>query len=277
MSERKPISSASPVLYRMSVLLRRTIRRLGWYFGSEDYALSRCSESLPEKAVEHRSILMRKLRGTDRELQKNKVASLKVAVSAIDGILIEPGQTFSFWRLVGKPTARRGYLPGLQLSFGEMVAMTGGGLCQLSNLLHWMVLHTPMEVTERHRHSFDPFPDYRRTVPFGTGATVFYNYLDFMFRNGSPRTFQVRAWVGSDHLRGEIRSEGPLEGVYTVEERHHRFVREGNKVFRENQLWRIVTDPATSRVLKEELLMENHVEVRYDVSGIPGLEVEEGG
>ncbi|MFO8182551.1 MAG: VanW family protein [Candidatus Aegiribacteria sp.] len=277
MSARKPISSASPLLYRMSVLMRRTVRRLGWRFGSEDYALSRSSESLPEKVVEHRSILMRKLRGTDRELQRNKAVSLKLAASAIDGVLIEPGQTFSFWRLVGKPAARRGYLPGLQLSFGEMVAMAGGGLCQFSNLLHWMVLHTPMEVTERHRHSCDPFPDDRRTVPFGTGATVFYNYLDFMFRNGSPRTFQVRTWVDSDHLRGEIRSDGPLEGVYNVEERRHRFVREGDRVFRENQLWRIVTDPATSRVLKEELLMENHAEVRYDVSGIPGLEVEEGG
>ena len=277
MSQRKPISSANPILYRMSVLVRRTLRRIKWHLGSEDYALARSSDSLPELVVEHRSILMRKLRGTDQELQSNKVESLKVAAGAVDGVIIEPGRTFSFWRLVGKPKPSRGFLPGLQLSFGNMVAMTGGGLCQFSNLLHWMVLHTPMEVTERHRHSYDPFPDYRRTVPFGTGATVFYNYLDLMFTNRSRRTFQIRAWVDDEHLRGEVRSDEPLAGVYSIEERGHRFVRTGGKVFRENQLWRILTDRETSRVLGEELLMENHAEVRYDVSGIPGLEVEEGG
>jgi len=277
MSERRPLSSASPLLYRLSVSMRRTLRRMKWYLGSEDYALARSSEPLPEPVVEHRSILMRKLQGTDQELQRNKVSSLKVAAEAIDGVLIKPGQTFSFWRLVGNPKPSRGFLPGLQLSFGSMVAMTGGGLCQFSNLLHWMVLHTPMEVTERHRHSYDPFPDYRRTVPFGTGATVFYNYLDFMFRNDTQRTFQLRARVDTDHLRGEIRSDSPLEGLYSVEERGHRFVRMGDKVFRENRLWRIVTDTETSRVLREDLLMENHAEVRYDVTGIPGIEVEEGG
>jgi vancomycin resistance protein VanW len=183
---------------------------------------------------------------------------------------------FSFWRLVGRPTPGRGFLPGLQISFGEMVAMTGGGLCQFSNLLHWMVLHTPMEVTERHRHSYDPFPDYRRTVPFGTGATVFYNYLDLMFRNGTQRTFQVRSWLDEEYLHGEIRSDAPLKGEYSIEERGHRFVREGGTIYRENQLWRILTDPVTSEVMCEELLMRNHAEVRYDVSGIPGIEVEEG-
>lgn len=47
----------------------------------------------------------------------------------------------------------------MQLSRGEVVRGVGGGLCQLANLLYWMSLHTPLEIAERHQHSFDPFPD----------------------------------------------------------------------------------------------------------------------
>ena len=144
-----------------------------WLLSRDKFALQKSSEILPETIVTHRSILMRKLQGSDQYLQRNKITSLKTASSYLDGIIIGPGEVFSFWKLIGNPLAKRNYLPGLQLSFGELVSMVGGGLCQLSNLLHWMVLHTPMEVVERHRHDFDPFPDYRRTVPFGTGATAF--------------------------------------------------------------------------------------------------------
>jgi vancomycin resistance protein VanW len=275
MGARKPVSSAGPVLYRISVASRRLLRWIAWFFGRSRYALDRSDAVLPEMIVAHRSILLRKLQGTDQTLQRNKVQSLRIAASRINGVLIRPGEVFSFWRLVGRPTASRGFPPGLQLSFGKMVAMTGGGLCQFSNLLHWMVLHTPMEVTERHRHSYDPFPDYRRTVPFGTGATVFYNYLDLMFKNGTDRVFQVISWVDGEYLQGEIRSDAPLPEIYSVEERGHRFVREGDTIFRENQLWRISAHRATLEVVSEELLMENHAEVRYDVDGIQGIEVEE--
>lgn len=263
------------MIYRTSVFLRRQHRRFRWYLGCEKYALTKSENTLPETVVAHRSILMRKLAGTDQALQMNKIASLKTAASLIDSIVINPGEVFSFWRLVGRPTEKRGFLPGLQLSFGELVSMVGGGLCQFSNLLHWMVLQTPMEVTERHRHSFDPFPDYRRTVPFGTGATVFYNYLDFMFKNNTPWRFQLKTWVDEDNLQGEIRSEEVLPSAFTVEERNHRFIRINGTVYRENELWQIETDPVTSEIISEELFMKNHAEVRYDVSKIPAIEVIE--
>jgi len=273
MSGRKPLSSFSPVVYRTSVFLRRQRRRLRWYLGREKYALSRSEDTLPVTVVSHSSILMRKLAGSDQTLQRNKIASLKTAVSLIDGVTINPGEVFSFWRLVGRPVERRGFPPGLQLSFGDLVSMAGGGLCQFSNLLHWMVLQTPMEITERHRHSFDPFPDYRRTVPFGTGATVFYNYLDFMFKNSTPWRFQLKTWVDVDNLQGEIRCGKTLPCRFSVEERNHRFVRENGTIYRENELWRIEINMKTSEIIAEELLMKNHAEVRYDVSKIPGIKV----
>jgi len=273
--ERKPLSSRSPLLYRASVLLRRQFRRLKWYLGREKYALDKSDDVLSEPIAVHNSILMRKLEGTDQELQRNKITSLRTAASSIDGVVIHPGEVFSFWRIVGKPVGRKGFLPGLQLSFGKLVSMPGGGLCQFSNLLYWMVLQTPMEVTERHRHNFDPFPDYRRTVPFGTGATVFYNYLDLQFRNSTPYRFQVKTRVGEEYLHGEIRCDRQLSSKFSVEEKNHRFVRSCGVVYRENELWRTETDLMTDEIVSNVLLMKNRSEVRYDVSDIPGIEVIE--
>lgn len=272
---KKPLSSIHPVIERCSVFLRRFKRRMKWYFEGVPCSLNLSEDILPVSVMNHQSLLLRKLEGTNQTLQRNKVDSLRKACKSMDGVLIYPGETFSFWKLVGHPTESRGFPQGLQLSFGKLVSRTGGGLCQLSNLLHWMILHTPLTVTERHRHDFDPFPDYRRTVPFGTGATVFYNYLDFMFRNDTEYVFQVRTWLDDMYLHGEIRADRKLPFYRTIQERNHRFVRIRGEVYRENELWRIITDSENSMEISEELLIRNQLKVQYDTSAVPGIEVIE--
>lgn len=93
---------------------------------------------------------------SDLALQHNKVINLKLAVAAIDGLIIAPGEHFSFCCLVGRPTRKRGYVEGMELSFGEARRGIGGGICQLSNLIHRMAIHSPLFVVERSNHSFDP-------------------------------------------------------------------------------------------------------------------------
>jgi vancomycin resistance protein VanW len=70
----------------------------------------------------------------------------------------------------------------MELYFGEARLGIGGGLCQIANLLKWLAIHSPLTVTERHHHSFEPFLDDRRVLPFGSGATIFYNYGDFQVK-----------------------------------------------------------------------------------------------
>lgn len=77
------------------------------------------------------------------------------------------------------------------------------GLCQLSNLIFWMTLHTPLEVIERHRHGYDVFLDSNRTQSFGSGATCFYPYGDLMIRNPTGEPFQLRLQVGEEYLERE--------------------------------------------------------------------------
>ena len=92
--------------------------------------------------------------------------NLSLAAPLVNGILIRPGETFSFWCLVGRTSARRGFREGLTISSGETSKGIGGGMCQFTNLIHWMVLHSELTITEWHHHDgVDLFPDFGRVIP----------------------------------------------------------------------------------------------------------------
>lgn len=238
-------------------------RRLLW-LTRRDFAKERREEDLPCVQFRHETPLLRQLQGLEMELQYNKITNLHLAAARIDGLLLRPGETFSYWRCIGAPTARRGYLPGMVLRNGKVEAATGGGLCQLSNLIYWMTLHTPLTVTERHHHGYDVFPDANRTQPFGSGATCFYPYGDLMIRNDTDRPFQLRVWVGETHLHGEWRAAEPPRERYEIVEKGHRMQGEYWGGFtRHNELWRRVLDE-NGGLLREEYVTENHVHMLYE-------------
>ena len=84
------------------------------------------------------------------QYQYNKITNLRLAAARLDGVVLRPGETFSYWRLIGRPSRRKGYLDGIVLFCGTFRPGVGGGLCQLT-------------VVERYRHSYDVFPDCGRT------------------------------------------------------------------------------------------------------------------
>lgn len=242
---------------------RRGARRLDDRLHGTRFATERSSVDLPVVLVRHASLLRRRLGDTDPALQEAKIVNLRCAIPAFDGLVIAPGETCSFWERVGRPTEERGFVRGLVLSRGAVSTGLGGGLCQLSNLLYWMALHSPLTVTEQHRHSFDPFPDDGRTLPFGSGATVVWSLVDLRLHNGTDRTFQLRVRLGDQHLIGAIRSDRPWPVAYHVVEHGHRFVWDGDQVFRENELHRLSVDRRTGERLGEELITRNRALVLY--------------
>ena len=262
---RRRLSELHPILYRTRIGQKRLFRRLKDISSLTAFAIEKTESDLPFTCKKHQSLLRRRLGNSDPQLQENKIANLKIACPAIDRLLIRPGETFSFWRLVGEATADKGYCEGMQLSRGEVVRGVGGGLCQLANLLYWMALHTPLEIAERHHHSFDPFPDENRVLPFGSGAGVFYNYVDLRFFNPTDVTFEIKLWITDSHLKGAIMSDIELPCSYHVFEKNHRFIRQNERNFRQNEIWRSLTDRRTGNKLGEELLVENFSEVKYDL------------
>jgi vancomycin resistance protein VanW len=151
----------------------------------------------------------------DRLLNAGKIQNLRCALRGLDGIEVESGRTLSFWRQVGQPTRRRGYVAGRELREGCMIATIGGGLCQLSNALYDAGLKAGLEIVERHAHT--------RIVPgsraaAGRDATVFWNYLDLRMR--APRPFRIEARLTADDLELTIRGYGaeaetPVPDLFT--------------------------------------------------------------
>ncbi|MEO5927162.1 MAG: VanW family protein [Patescibacteria group bacterium] len=259
-------STEHPVLYRASVARHRLRRYATWAFSRPAKTRPTTETSLPYRVAKHKSVLLRKLGSADMRLQHNKITNLTLASQKINRVQIRPGETFSIWRLVGKPTAQKGYVTGLLLSDGEVKEGIGGGLCQMANLLYWMALHTPLTIVERNHHSFDAFPDSGRVLPFGSGATLFYNYMDLQFRNDTAATFEIRVWLDDEFLQGEIRSSALPPETYSIIERDHRFIfdeRDGHN-YRENKIFRETRVRATGVVLKDELVCANHSRMKYE-------------
>lgn len=257
----KPITRGR---WAAGVCYYRWKRRTEWLFGRKKYARERQSGKLPHVHFRHRTILLRPLKDVEMWMQENKVTNLRLAAGRLDGIVIRPGETFSYWRLIGKPTRRKGYLDGMLLSHGRVTAGVGGGLCQLSNLLYWMTLHTPLTVTERHRHSYDVFPDAGRRQPFGSGATCFYNYLDLQIANETSQVFQLHVYVTESHLVGEWCSDMPPTRTYEIVEKEHAIqpaIWGGYE--RSNHLYRNVCT-LDGEWLYEEWVTQNQARMMYE-------------
>ncbi len=220
---------------------------------------------LPIEITSHQTVLRRRLRNVDMWMQENKIVNLNIAVKQLNGLVIHPGQTFSYWRQIGKPTQTKGYLEGMVLHDGTVTSGVGGGLCQLSNLLYWMTLHTPLSIIERWRHSYDVFPDTGRKQPFGSGATCAYPNIDLQIKNNTRQTFQLSLEVTDEYLIGKWLSDKPIEFRYEVFEKDHEIKHEWFGGYsRNNRIFRKVIDKQTDEVLHEELVAENHALMMYN-------------
>lgn len=237
-------------------------RYLLWLFGGIKFA-AKSDSGLPFVCFSHTTPLLRKLKDMDMRLQQNKIANLKIAVPRVNGVTLHPGETFSYWRLIGKPSKRKGYLKGMVLQNGKVIEGTGGGLCQLSNLIYWMTVHTPLTVVERYRHNFDVFPDSNRTQPFGSGATCFYNYGDLMIRNDTGQAFRLVIEITDTDLKGAWTSDEALQYTYEVYEKAHIMQPEfWGGYTRHNLLYRKKYD-FSGMIVDDEFVAENHAIMMY--------------
>lgn len=232
-------------------------------------AYEKSEEILPVLICKHSSLIMRRLGNVDLTLQENKAVNLQIAAPKVSKILIKPNETFSFWKLVGNCSAKKGYKEGLTISGGKVSSGTGGGMCQFTNLIHWLVLHTPMEITEHHHHDgIDLFPDYGRQIPFGVGTSIMYNYLDYRFFNNTGATFQLITYTSEGHLHGEIRADRPLDRKFHIKCEDEHFVKENDTVYRKSKIYKECYDKSTGNLLSRELIKDNFARVMYDTSNL---------
>lgn len=268
MKKRKLFCELSPACYKISLKKEYLLRDMRDMFSKENIASEKNTVPFPVIVKSHTSNVLRRLEGVDMQLQRNKAVNLRLAAAQINGIVINPGETFSFWRLVGEPSAKRGYLEGLVINNGKLESGIGGGLCQLANLIHWLVLNSPLTVTELVHHSDALFPDSGRRVPFGTGTSVFYKNVDYRFKNTTDRPVQLLVWLDENELFGELRAPTAFPYIYRITEENQGYVEEDGVFYRVSRVYRITLD-RERRVLRRELVLDNHSKVLYDYSLIP--------
>jgi len=237
-------------------------RILHWKTANKQWTKIDNSLIFKNEVRHHKSMILRPLKDVEMYLQENKRTNLRIAIEKLNNTVIQPGETFSLWKQVGRPTARKGYLEGLVLNQGKIDKGIGGGLCQLGNLLFWIFAHSPLDITERYRHGFDVFPDVNRKVPFGAGATLSYNYIDLQIHNATENSFQLKLWLDETHLHGQLNSKEEIKEEYSIEERNHLIKQQlWGGYSRHNQIFKLCKNKDGE--IKEDLLVENHALMMY--------------
>lgn len=273
---RRLFCEISPFTYKLSVAKCCLVRRIKDMFSGYRFAKTKSEELLPIVVYRHSSLIRRTLGNVDMQLQDNKAVNLSLSCPKINGVIIKPGETFSFWRLVGVCRRRDGYKEGLSISNGKTSKDIGGGMCQFTNLIHWMVLHTPLEIKEHHHHDrYDLFPDYGRKVPFGTGTSIMYNYLDYRFRNNTDQDWQLVVYTDDENLYGEIRTTKPLSVKYHIQTVGERFVRRGEDVYRCGEVVRRCIDKKSGEIINACIIRRNNALVMYSTDGLNIVEDDE--
>lgn len=271
----KHFCEISPTTYKISVFKQKSIRHIKDFFSFQKFAKYKDDTKLPVIIYKHNSLMRRKLGNTQLHLQENKVENLKIASPKVSGIIIRPKEVFSFWRLVGSCTKEKGYKEGLIISLDIVDKGIGGGMCQFTNLIHWLILHTPLDIVEHHHHDrFDLFPDYGRQVPFGTGTSILYNYYDYRFKNNTNQDYQLIVYTTDEYLCGEIRATKELDIKYHIKTEDEKFIQKGQDIFRIGKVIRRSIDKNTGVTIKQEIIKENYAKVMYDTSNLKIEQIE---
>lgn len=112
--------------------------------------------------------------------------NLKIALSYMNGVVVLPGETYSYNNNIGDTTASKGYQAAATFKGGTTVDEMGGGICQTVSTLYNTVLMANLEIVERHQHGLPV-----GYVPPSRDATVYSPVLDFRFKNNRETPIKI--------------------------------------------------------------------------------------
>lgn len=141
-----------------------------------------------------------------------KRTNIRLASEAVSGVILMPGEEFSYNGLVGNTTPEKGYQTAAVYKDGKVEYESGGGVCQVSSTIFAAILYTDLEVTQRRCHSMVV-----TYVPYGMDATVYWDQPDFKFVNNHD--YPIRVDVSFDGSVINVEIWGTQESDITVEPR----------------------------------------------------------
>lgn len=128
-----------------------------------------------------------------------RTTNLRLAMNKLNGVVVAPGETFSYNKTLGKRTAEAGYREAGGYAGGRVVQTLAGGICQISSTLYDAVLYANLDIVERHNHMF--LAGY---VGAGKDATVVYGSLDFKFKNTRKYPIMIKTTIGNGVAKIDI-------------------------------------------------------------------------
>lgn len=131
---------------------------------------------------------------------KNRRENIRIGAAKFHGILLKPGEEFSFNKLLGEVGPKQGYLPELVIKRNKTVPEYGGGLCQVSTTAFRAAVNSGLLITDRIQHSF-PVKYYN---PQGFDAAIYPPSADLKFKNDSPEHILIQTKIEKSKLTFEF-------------------------------------------------------------------------
>ncbi len=133
-------------------------------------------------------------------VSQSRHANIATGASQFDGVVIMPGQTFSFWNLLGPVTVERGYaFAGAIIQNRSDENVIGGGLCQVSTTMFNAISTLGYQIDERHAHGY-----LIERYPLGLDAAVFDPGVDFKWTNDTATPVFLWSWVSDTSVTFDV-------------------------------------------------------------------------
>ena len=259
----------NPTCYAISVKKENLKRHLQDLKRKENFATDFQKEKLTYVGSERSSNMIKRAEGVDLASQFNKAKNIELACQKLNGLVIKPGEVFSFWKLVGKISEKKGYKAGRVIERNKLILGIGGGICNLANTINLLVIHSPLLITEFHTHSDALAPDETGRIPLNAGTSVSYNHIDYRFKNTTNQSFQLMLWCEGEVLHAALRSERELPYTYDILEENHHFTKEKEKFYRISKIYKATLSKTSGDMVEKTLIWDNHSEVMFDYGLIP--------
>lgn len=129
----------------------------------------------------------------------NRITNVRLAAEKINGVILQPGQTFSYNDVLGQRTKANGFKEAGAYSGGQVVQEVGGGICQVSSTLYYCAMVSNLKINTRTCHYFPV-----AYIEPGMDATVSWGGPEFKFTNSREYPIEIKAYVEKNSITVEI-------------------------------------------------------------------------
>ncbi len=141
----------------------------------------------------------------------SRVYNVSLAASRLNGVLIEPGEVFSFVNTLGDISALTGYKQAYVIQGNQTILGDGGGVCQVSTTFFRAALNTGLPIVERHPHSYR-VGYYEQDSPPGIDATIYHPTVDIKIKNDTPGHILIQTFTDTKNMTLRFEFYGTSDG-----------------------------------------------------------------